>query len=442
MNNTTAATAMSRTSVPNLIATSIFDPSSNANDTFSCREDTLVRSSHSAQSPITLGGVGQKTPQDIAGLLRESQRRQDWLRASNEITTALLEGNGSDLHLVTSRARDVTGAPFAAIALPDHERPGTLVFQVVEGAEHLTGATIAIDGSASGLVYSSGRPALIDNYGDAAATWQGDAGSVSPSDLKPLGSAAIVPLTAGEAILGVLLLCRLRDESPFEQSDLDLLRNFAAHAALALRYTTARAAQQRLVVFEDRDRIARDLHDLVIQRIFATGMALEAAAATIAVDPDDAAARIRLAVDDLDTTIQEIRTTVFALRLPPADTLRTLVLREIAAAESTLGFAPAFRFHGPSDMPVPAEAGTQLVSVLREALSNVARHAHATSTSIDVSVGRELTLRVTDNGVGVPARGRRSGLSNMAVRATRLGGSFHINPAEPGTEVYWSVPLR
>ncbi|ONI75058.1 hypothetical protein ALI144C_40550 [Actinosynnema sp. ALI-1.44] len=386
--------------------------------------------------------MGQKTPRDYDRLLRESRRRESWLRASNEITAALLTGNGSDLHLVTSHARDVAGAPFAAIALPDDERPGTLVFHVVLGAEHLTGASIAMEGTASGMVFSSGNPLLIDNYGDAAASWQGDGGSVAPSDLKPLGSAAIVPLTAGDAILGVLLLCRLRDEPLFEQSDLDLLRNFAAHAALALQYAAARADQQRLVVFEDRDRIARDLHDLVIQRIFATGMALEAAAALVAADPDDAAARIRLAVDDLDQTIQEIRTTVFALRHPPAESLRSLVAAEVTAAEPTLGFKPSVRFAGPVDTSVHAEAGKQLVSVLREALSNVARHAHATSTAIEIVSGDDLVLRVTDNGIGIPDSGRRSGLSNMSVRAGRLGGSFHITPAEPGTELYWSVPLR
>nr|WP_052478713.1 GAF domain-containing protein [Kibdelosporangium sp. MJ126-NF4]CEL20208.1 putative two-component system sensor kinase [Kibdelosporangium sp. MJ126-NF4]CTQ97433.1 putative two-component system sensor kinase [Kibdelosporangium sp. MJ126-NF4] len=386
--------------------------------------------------------MGQKTPSEYARLLEESRRRESWLRASNEITAALLAGNGSGLQLVTSHARDVAGAPMAAIALPDDERPGTLVFHVVEGAEHLTGASITTEGTASGRVFSSGKPLLIDNYGAAAASWQGDSGSVAPTDLKPLGSAAIVPLTAGDAILGVLLLCRMRDEPLFEQSDLDLLRNFAAHAALALRYAAARADQQRLVVFEDRDRIARDLHDLVIQRIFATGMALEAAAALVAADPCDAGARIRLAVDDLDTTIQEIRTTVFALRHPPAENIRSLVLDEVKAAEPTLGFPPSVRFLGAVDTSAHAEAGKQLLSVLREALSNVARHAHATTTSIEVTADEELTLRVTDDGVGIPEGGRRSGLNNMSVRATRLGGSFRVSLADPGTELYWSVPLR
>lgn len=386
--------------------------------------------------------VGQKTPHEYARLLDESRRREAWLRASNEITAALLAGNGSDLELITSHARKVAGAPLAAIAVADDAHPGTLVFHVVEGAEHLTGTSITIEGTASGLVFASGEPLLIDNYGDAAATFQGDSGSVAPSDLKGLGSAAIVPLKAGEDVLGVLLLCRLRDEPLFGQSDLDLLENFAAHAALALQYAAARADQQRLVVLEDRDRIARDLHDLVIQRIFATGMALEAAAAVIPTDPADATDRIRQAVDDLDLTIQEIRTTVFALQHAPAESLRSLVLEAVEAAEHTLGFKASVRFRGPVDTSVSSDAGEQMLPVLREALSNVARHAQATMVAIEVTAGDELSLRVTDNGIGIPKGGRRSGLSNMAVRARRLGGTFSLTPAEPGTVLHWRVPLK
>ncbi|CAM4205171.1 histidine kinase [Kibdelosporangium persicum] len=385
--------------------------------------------------------MGQKTPHEYTRLLEESRRREAWLRASNEITATLLAGNGSELELVTHRAREVAGAPLAALALPDEHAPGTLFFPVVEGAEHLAGTSITIEGTASGLVFSSGQPLLIDNYGDAAAAWQGDSGSVAPSELKPLGSAAIVPLTAGTETLGVLLLCRLRTEPLFGQADLDLLNSFAAHAALALQYAAARADQQRLVVLEDRDRIARDLHDLVIQRIFATGMALEAAASVIAADPGDAAARIRSAVDDLDETIQEIRTTVFALQHPPVESLRSLVLTVAGTAEATLGFKPSVRFLGPVDTSVPGNVCDQMLPVLREALSNVVRHAHATSVTIEVTAGDELSLRVIDNGIGVPAGGRRSGLNNMAVRARRLGGSFTLTPANPGTELRWNVPL-
>ncbi|RSM84727.1 sensor histidine kinase [Kibdelosporangium aridum] len=370
--------------------------------------------------------------------LEESRRREAWLRASNEITAALLGGQCDDeLGLIAQHAREVAGAPMAAIALPDDDGE-RLVFKVVQGVEHLTGTPVEIDGTASGLVFRTGQPVLIDHYGEAAATWQGDDSEL----LKRLGSAAIVPLPAGDEPLGVLLLVRLRHEPLFEQADLDLLRNFAAHVAMAVQYSRARADQQRLVVFEDRERIARDLHDLVIQRVFATGMALEAAAAVIAADPEDAAARVRQAVEDLDTTIQEIRTTVFALQHQSTESLRSLVLATVDDAKAALGFSPSLRFRGPVDTSVPAEISEHLLPVIREALSNVARHAHATSASIEVALNDDLMVRITDNGVGIPAGGRRSGLANMSTRASHLSGTFTIESTKSGTELRWRVPLR
>jgi signal transduction histidine kinase len=375
--------------------------------------------------------------------IEASRRREAWLQASNEITEALLAGMepGDELPRIAENAREVAGAPIAAIALPHEDKPGILIFEVVQGADQLAGASIAVEGTASGQVFRTGEPLLIDNYGAAAAAWQGEESDLPPGTLKALGSAAIVPLIAGEHILGVLVLCRLVDEPLFEQSDLDLLRNFAAHVALAVRYASARADQERLTLLEDRERIARDLHDLVIQRVFATGMALEAVAAVIPVDPEDAVTRVRHAVDDLDETIQEIRTTVFALQKPEAESLRSLVLSTVDAAVVALGFTPSVRFLGPVDTSVAAEITDQLLPVLREALANVAKHAQATAWSVEVAVNEDLQVRVTDNGVGMPPNGRRSGVANMAVRAQQLGGMFTIELADPGTQLTWRVPL-
>ncbi|CAM3590283.1 GAF domain-containing sensor histidine kinase [Kibdelosporangium persicum] len=369
--------------------------------------------------------------------LEESRRREAWLRASNEITATLLGGTSTDeLDLIARHAREVAGAPIAAIALPDAD--DRLVVEVLQGVDDLAGAPIDIDGTASGRVFRTGQPVLIDHYGDAAASWQGDA---VPHWLKDLGSAAIVPLPAGDELLGVLLLVRLRHEPLFEQADLELLRNFAAHVAMALQYSRARADQQRLVVFEDRERIARDLHDLVIQRVFATGMALEAAAAVIPVNPGDAATRVRHAVDDLDRTIQEIRTTVFALQQDSTGSLRSLVLATVQDAKATLGFTPSVRFRGPVDTSVPGPVSDQLLPVLREALSTMARHASATEASVEVALGEDLLLRVTDNALGIPGSGRSSGIATMTARAEHLGGTCTVTSANPGTDLQWRVPL-
>nr|WP_052478697.1 GAF domain-containing protein [Kibdelosporangium sp. MJ126-NF4]CEL20057.1 GAF:ATP-binding region, ATPase-like [Kibdelosporangium sp. MJ126-NF4]CTQ97281.1 GAF:ATP-binding region, ATPase-like [Kibdelosporangium sp. MJ126-NF4] len=367
--------------------------------------------------------------------LEDSRRREAWLRASNEITAALLSGtSGNELALIAQHAREVANAPMAAIALPD-EDGHRLVFEVIQGARNLTGLTVPIDESASGQVFRTGQPMLIDQYGEVA--WHG-----LPAELvKELGSAAIVPLPAGEETLGVLVLARMRDEPVFKQADLELLRNFAAHVAVAVQYSRARADQERVAVFEDRERIARDLHDLVIQRVFATGLTLEAAAAVIGDNPDEAASRVRGAVEDLDITIQEIRTTVFALQHGATESLRAEILSTVEDARKGLGFAPSVRFRGPVDTAVSREVNDQLIPVLREALSNMARHAHASAATVEVVLDEDVLLRVTDNGVGIPASGRRSGLALMASRAERLGGTFTADSASPGTELRWRVPL-
>lgn len=370
--------------------------------------------------------------------LQDSRRREAWLRASNEITAALLSGtSGNELSLIAQHAREVAGAPMAAIALPDEDGEH-LILEVAQGVKSLTGTALRIADTASGQVYRTGQPMLIDRYSEAAANWRS---GLAPDLVKALGSTAVVPLPAKDRSLGVLLLVRMRDEPPFKQADLDLLKNFAGHVAMAVQYSKARADQERLVVFEDRERIARDLHDLVIQRVFATGMALEAAASVISADPGDAATRVRDAVEDLDATIQEIRTTVFALQHGGAESFRAQVLYIVEEARKGLGFTPSLRFRGPVDTSVPREVNDQLLPVLREALANMARHAHATVASVEIVLDKDLLLRVVDNGVGIPASGRRSGLKLMASRANRLGGTFSTTQTDPGTELRWQIPL-
>jgi signal transduction histidine kinase len=206
-------------------------------------------------------------------------------------------------------------------------------------------------------------------------------------------------------------------------------------------------------VYEDRDRIARDLHDLVIQRLFATGMMLESAQRRSVVP--EVRTGVGRAVDELDVTIQEIRTAIFALQQEPAEApsgLRTRVLREINMAAVPLGFKPSHRFLGPVDSLVGELTGKNLVAALREALSNAFRHARA--SLIDVVVDATATLpdgrgavrlSVADDGVGIPEGGRRSGLRNLARRAESLGGSSRIAPGigedGGGTTVVWEAPL-
>jgi signal transduction histidine kinase len=202
-----------------------------------------------------------------------------------------------------------------------------------------------------------------------------------------------------------------------------------------------------VALFADRDRIARDLHDLVIQRLFATGMSLQGA--TSVIGDGDAATRVRRAVDELDQTISDIRAAIFRLQDhgEPAGgpRARSLQARIVAIAEEmtrALGFAPWLRMDGRLDSRVPDHVAREMLAVLREALSNVARHAGASQVDVDVETGGRLALRVRDNGTGIGAPGPRSGLANLAERAGRLGGTLRVVAADGGgTELAWSVPL-
>jgi signal transduction histidine kinase len=197
-------------------------------------------------------------------------------------------------------------------------------------------------------------------------------------------------------------------------------------------------------VYEERDRIARDLHDLVIQRLFATGMALEGTSRLI--ESPKAAARVMRAVDDLDRTIKEIRSTIFALQTRDESGihhgLRAQVNEIIDEAALSLGFAPSLRMQGLLDTRVPDPTGEHVLAVLREALSNVVRHAKATQVDVEIAVDRDLVLSVRDNGVGIRDGMRNSGLANLEARAKELDGTFTVgSAADGGTVLRWQVPL-
>ena len=263
-----------------------------------------------------------------------------------------------------------------------------------------------------------------------------------PAMIKDLDSAISVPLIVGEETLGVLVVAKFRDRSPFTDSDVQLAETFAGHAALAVEFSRAQEARQQLAVFSDRDRIGRDLHDLVIQRLFAIGLTLEGAA-RLAVRPE-AAQRISTAVDDIDTTIKDIRRTIFELSAPTESAdLRAKVSQAVTDLTPALGFTPRLVMEGPVDSVVTDDVRPHLMAVLREALTNVARHAAATSAEVVLSAGEDVVLTVSDDGVGYQPGPRRSGVRNMADRAAALGGRCDITGRDAGgTEVVWRVPAR
>jgi signal transduction histidine kinase len=250
----------------------------------------------------------------------------------------------------------------------------------------------------------------------------------------------LVPLRAHVAANGVLLVV-LEGRGGLEVEEAELLSSFADQASLALDRAQALSDRQELMLVADRDRIARDLHDLVIQRLFATGLQLQGARRSA--PSEDVQQRIDAAVADLDVTIRDIRSTIFELQHSHELSVRADVRGLVKEYVPVLGFTPLVRTTGPLDTAVTRPLAEQLLAVLREALSNVARHAEANAAMVEVEATTgELVLRVTDNGKGLPAERHESGLRNVRRRATELGGSARLLPEEPhGTRVEWRVPL-
>jgi signal transduction histidine kinase len=253
--------------------------------------------------------------------------------------------------------------------------------------------------------------------------------------------AVLAPLRAHLTVPGVLLLTHPRLGRPDALEERELLSSFAEQAGLALDRTQALEDRERLAVIVDRDRIARDLHDVVIQRLFA--MALHLQSIRAAAPTDELRGRIDQCVNDLDQTIRDIRGTIFELQTRPRSSLRNDVRDAVRAVVPQLGFLPSVETTGPVDTPIDAQLQSQLITVLREALTNVAQHARATTASVEMQLtDTHLRLRVTDDGIGIPDERTELGLRNVRRRAALLGGHLDLWPNDPsGTIFVWSVPL-
>ena len=381
---------------------------------------------------------------DNARLYDEARRRQEWLEATSELTRGLLSGRDADDVLVAfaQRAAAFAQADLTVVALPDAEQEDLLIVAADgAGASVLRGVSVGIEDSLLGAVFKSGQPEL---FADLSADPRAG-GSLVPE--VEFGPGLVVPLGAVGQVRGVMSLARRAGAVPFDTAILELAADLAVQAAVVLELADRRRDSELLSLYADRDRIARDLHDLAIQRLFATSMSLQGAY-KITQKPA-VAKRIAQSITDLDDTIKVIRSTIFALHAHEIDEdeapgLRTQVIETCERATEQLGFTPAVRFTGPVDTLVGLDIAEHLLAVLREALSNTARHAQASHLDVDLTADtRAVTLTVTDDGVGIPATGRRSGLANLAERAEQLGGGFSARPAAPtGTIVSWTVPLN
>ncbi|MFE7979151.1 GAF domain-containing protein [Streptomyces shenzhenensis] len=381
---------------------------------------------------------------DNARMYHESRRREQWLEALGEITRSLLAGTEvrEVLRLVARRASEVADADQAVVLLPARTDAGLLTVEVAHGpdAERVQGLRLPVPGSLAGLAARTGAPvATADIAGDARAHSLGDGAAY--------GAAVAVPLPLDSSACGALRLSRRTGRAAFDDTDVALVSRFADQAAIAWELARRRAESEELSVMQERDRIARDLHDLAIQRLFATGMTLRSA--TRGIDRPDAADRVSRAVKDLDTTVQIIRSTIFELRSAGDDRggpgLRRRLPETARLAAQSLGFSPSLRIDGPVDSTVPADVAEHVLAVTAEALSNVARHARAHRADVVLTVpttGDGLTLTVADDGVGLRGAEPTGGLANLRSRAGQYGGTLTVEPlAAGGTRLVWQVPL-
>jgi len=364
-----------------------------------------------------------------ARLFEEISRRQRWQQASARITTALLSPDAPDaLGLVKDEARRLVDADDVAVTQPAAD-PGDSIGALVRAS----GPVLLADARA-------GRRPVLDE-------------ALHPD----VGPAMAVPLASvGRAATGrpaaTLTVTRRRDREPFTTSDLDLLTHFGEHAALALELGQARADAERVHVLEDRDRIARDMHDHVIGRVFGAGMSAHGLTRWI----PDPVGRRRLAahVDDLDAVIRDIRTSIFALDHDPVQawSLSARVQQVVSEAVGHLGFAPIVHLDSGIELPAGSATEHNLLAVLREALSNVARHAGASRVEVTLTGGEVIELTVLDDGRGMPASRRGPtltgghGLANMSDRAAAVGGTLAIATGTgtgegAGTRLRWSAPV-
>ncbi len=375
-----------------------------------------------------------------ARLYEESRRQQEWLRASAEISRALLQDTTATEILtrvadivLRLAAADVVTVVFPAATATD------LTVQIARGlqTQALLGYTYPAAGSLAEEAMTSGNALRLDpDHGRYFVHLQ------SAFDIGPV---LACPLTGEAGVRAAVVVGRKAGSPAFSTGDLRMAEAFANHAAIALELSDRRESRRQLEVLEDRHRIARDLHDHVIQRLFATGLSVQAAAVRSA-DPD-MASRLQAAVEDMDDTIRQIRTSIFGLQEPrggTASTARAVLLKVLSDVEPVLGFSPEITFAGPVDTVLAPDVLEDVQAVLREGLTNVAKHTDADRVNASVSASaRHVAIEIADNGSTAPVTdGRRSGLANLQRRAVLRGGALTLNHGPDGTTLRWTAALR
>lgn len=376
---------------------------------------------------------------DNARLYESARLRQTWMEATRDVATQLLSGIDPDevFGFIADEIRKLAGAEVVLVAIPDDsDAPPESVTELIVadmaggvGGDDLAGTPIPVAGSAIGEAFLGRTP------------YRGHHLSAPGGLLDGTGAALVLPLRTSESVAGVAIAARKSGAQPFSDEQFEMMTTFADQAALAWQLASAQRRMRELDVLTDRDRIARDLHDHVIQRLFAIGLSLQSTLARTR--STDTRQRLLRHVDDLQTVIQDIRTAIFDLHgggLTGPTRLRQRI--DDAIADFTRSdVRTTTQFVGPLSAVEPALAD-HAEAVVREAVSNAVRHGGATDVSVTVTVDDELRIEVSDNGCGIPDNITGSGTANLRSRATENGGSFDLaGGPNGGTVLRWSVPL-
>ena len=377
----------------------------------------------------------KQTEHELRRLLAEEQRLERQHAATAAIRLALLsyDSLADSLSLVCDQATELLASSVAVISVRDGDE--LRVIAASDPARPMIGKSLPGDLAFSRFVFENSAPHAVARRSDHSGLELGD--------YVPDGPTLGVPVIVGGVANAVLAVVRNPGAAEYTAGDINAAESLAAQTALAFELERARRDREQMMLVGDRERIARDLHDLVIQQLFAVGMVLQGAIPFI--ERPAVQERVSDAIDSLDETIREIRNTIYGLsqRRPGVRALREQVLELARLAAETLGFEPTVRFEGPVDTTVPTEVVPHVLAVVREALSNVARHAEASSVRVEVTL-REAQLRVSvaDDGVGIGEPARSSGLSNLEERARLFEGVFEIgSPPAGGTRLEWRVPI-
>jgi signal transduction histidine kinase len=390
------------------------------------------------------GGPGQpdllldRAELALATLREEIWRRERWLVATGEITTALLAGDASErvLPMIAGQARELAGADCALLLVPERDGgPAALVVAAINAAEPLQpqallGARVPIAGSVSGAAFRHGVSVQVDDL-----STESPPASVPGADFGP---AVAVPLASQGATLGALMALRATGSVPFSAEAAAVTESFARQAALALHLAESQRTERRLARLEDRERLAVELQDNLIQRLFAVGMLVESVSRQL--DSAGLQAKLDQAAHELDATIKQTRETIQSLQAsadPDHPELRQRLLAAIREATASTAVRPSVRLDGPLDALVPPEIADGAVELLRKAVAHGVRHG-ATTVSVSVVASDTLAVTVSDNAAASPAG---EWLRDLADQATGFGGALTLSPVGTGCRLVWQVPL-